>query len=956
MTNGEGPAPGWHPDPDDEGRLRWWGGTAWTDHTHGPASEAATQLGPEPAPEASKQAPPRSRGRRIPIAVAGALGVMLLAVTAVALWPAETSGPDAREDDTDPIDAAGPSVGPLDATIQVKRGSAALLLLPGVEGLTSEIEFAGPGYAATVTPTSEHLALSVAVDGDAAIGAEQVAVDLCPPAAVDCSSTILFLTVDIISPAAEDDSRSVLRPSPQRVEITSPDEPAVVIDELVVYGTPGVDAEAVHEAIRAVGGTVVGQLPTVGIFQARFDDPSQLPAAAESLRGDSAVATTTPHVLSPRNVTVADPSASPDDWDDDGDDATWHHRLTGATEAWAEGHHAGSVDVGIVDEAVFAKHEDLVNVVATAYPENHISPGSVGVGENYAHGTHVAALACGEGGNDKGLLGTAWRCRLHTFDKWAEFRGIDVPDVPSRVYLPTHTSTLYTYMGILDVVDRGASVVNISLATSAPDDFSTGCADTLTDANRTRAADAAATQQIGYDLIFGSHPEVLFVIAAGNNCTTIDLVAPAGAALNDSLMNVITVGSVDADRRVSAFSSYGDGVTVLAPGGFSNTAGNAVWSAGAFPCSTLGGCDSRYTSSAGTSQAAPQVTGTAALILEQHPDATPAEIIACLTTSPNRATGVSDNLRGLAPARVADREWATSTPILHVPTALECSAEPQPEPVPQPDLLTVHGVSYREPPAGTWTPSDRPNSLVAMGMGNSAWGITTAPGLLIDDLIATTEPYWEELVAEGFYNPSPHWYREVQVEGADRAIRFTIPSPTGDGASDNMMIEAGGVTIEAYTYVYIEDLEVVQPADMDYFLESIRVDRNALPSLPTSVGLARCEDRGVVTFGGSTESGFDVVICVDDIGRLQYHGVEVATGLEIRLSACQVAAGLFAALNDDTLYLVDGRTSEAFSSDVSIHDGTGSRYFNDLFVGVVGTGASGQACGSGVLNHPALGG
>jgi hypothetical protein len=26
--------PGWHPIPGDPGKLRWWDGTAWTDHTH----------------------------------------------------------------------------------------------------------------------------------------------------------------------------------------------------------------------------------------------------------------------------------------------------------------------------------------------------------------------------------------------------------------------------------------------------------------------------------------------------------------------------------------------------------------------------------------------------------------------------------------------------------------------------------------------------------------------------------------------------------------------------------------------------------------------------------------------------------------------------------------------------------------------------------------------------------
>ncbi|MGL5928426.1 MAG: DUF2510 domain-containing protein, partial [Dermatophilaceae bacterium] len=39
------PSPGWHADPHAPGRLRWWDGTRWTEHTH-PAGVAATGLGP----------------------------------------------------------------------------------------------------------------------------------------------------------------------------------------------------------------------------------------------------------------------------------------------------------------------------------------------------------------------------------------------------------------------------------------------------------------------------------------------------------------------------------------------------------------------------------------------------------------------------------------------------------------------------------------------------------------------------------------------------------------------------------------------------------------------------------------------------------------------------------------------------------------------------------------------
>jgi hypothetical protein len=42
------PAQGWYPDPNDPSKLRWWDGSAWTDHTHG-GDAAATPAEAQPA-------------------------------------------------------------------------------------------------------------------------------------------------------------------------------------------------------------------------------------------------------------------------------------------------------------------------------------------------------------------------------------------------------------------------------------------------------------------------------------------------------------------------------------------------------------------------------------------------------------------------------------------------------------------------------------------------------------------------------------------------------------------------------------------------------------------------------------------------------------------------------------------------------------------------------------------
>ena len=60
QSSGQSPAQGWYTDPHNASQLRWWDGTAWTDHTHPPAGETAAAAAPaaqaEPAAAAATHA------------------------------------------------------------------------------------------------------------------------------------------------------------------------------------------------------------------------------------------------------------------------------------------------------------------------------------------------------------------------------------------------------------------------------------------------------------------------------------------------------------------------------------------------------------------------------------------------------------------------------------------------------------------------------------------------------------------------------------------------------------------------------------------------------------------------------------------------------------------------------------------------------------------------------------
>jgi len=139
------------------------------------------------------------------------------------------------------------------------------------------------------------------------------------------------------------------------------------------------------------------------------------------------------------------------------------------------------------------------------------------------------------------------------------------------------------------------------------------------------------------------------------------------------------------------------------------------------------------------------------------------------------------------------------------------------------------GIAYELPVTGTWriTPDD--NDLNATtwlldGAFYTALSISVESGTNIQDYIAHQEGVFDEFD----YDLPEVWYEEVELDGADRAIRpVVIADREGDVIFDQLFIEVDGYTITVSSDIYIEDYDNVPVDEMTAFVDSVLVDRDA---------------------------------------------------------------------------------------------------------------------------------
>lgn len=191
------------------------------------------------------------------------------------------------------------------------------------------------------------------------------------------------------------------------------------------------------------------------------------------------------------------------------------------------------------------------------------------------HGTHVAGIITGNR-NGIGVAGVAPDARIMDLNVAHSGKSMSGAAITAAVYY---------------AVDNGADIINMSLGTNP-------------------GASARGVDGMRAAIEYAGSKGVIVVVAAGNN--GIDLGSLAVYPASFSLPNMIVVGASTANDERASFSNFNASIV-------------DVYAPGQTILSTTPGNDYRFYS--GTSQAAPNAAGVAALVMHSTPDADMATVI-----------------------------------------------------------------------------------------------------------------------------------------------------------------------------------------------------------------------------------------------------------------------------------------------------------------------------------------
>lgn len=436
--------------------------------------------------------------------------------------------------------------------------------------------------------------------------------------------------------------------------------PANQVGLLMREGAGRKDAEKVAEAL---GGSVVGEVEFIGVYQVAYPGTTEadLAAAIDAASAHDSVEGAFPNEQVELDVEIwgerVDPYEDPVYSGEPGDG----YRAIGVSKAWeyirGSGIELSPVRVGVTDDGLFrpgeGREHEFGGDVRIAFPDEAAgelsapSTNNQGVPFQYgSHGTGVATIigADPDNGGPAGIAGPLGdNLTVAMTNTFASTYGYSQespdPDDPTRmVWTDGTTYSIGNLVALRDQIRDGATIINMSWGASNADEVTT------------------AAYQRFFTQMAEEHPDVLFVCSAGNTGEPLDGSRrfPSGM----SLPNMITVGALDNDGATATYSSRANSdyeVTLAAPGTQAIVGLNPQ--GGVFRAN-------------GTSFSAPKVAAAAAVLRSINPDLEAGDIKRILveTARPGVATrsDAPDATSNLIGQEVGGRILALDIAVLKV--------------------------------------------------------------------------------------------------------------------------------------------------------------------------------------------------------------------------------------------------------------------------------------------------
>ena len=302
---------------------------------------------------------------------------------------------------------------------------------------------------------------------------------------------------------------------------------------------------------------------------------------------------------------------------------TWHGNQIHMYDAQAAGRGGAGVVVAVLDSWIDGRHPDFEGRVRTGAD---CTSGTCVAGQTHdgcTHGTHVAGTVASSS------FGVAPKATILPVRVLVDDGKGNCTGTPDNVAA-----------GIRWATAHGARVMNLSLGAQVP---GVSQSSAIPDA----VAEAAAAG-------------VVVIFSAGN----------ADLPLADSYNgNALVVAATGPSGQLASYSQYGSGVDVAAPGG--QPSGNTCTQAS---CITSLYPDGQYAVAAGTSMAAPHVSGIAALLLGQQPSRSRQAVMQRITSTAHPLSGAGSGLvdaraaLGVPAAKPRPTTTSTRAPVVVVPT------------------------------------------------------------------------------------------------------------------------------------------------------------------------------------------------------------------------------------------------------------------------------------------------